>query len=424
MPAGEEGLIMPVNMNAEEFENRLAKLAGLCLKVGVNLQHGQELIVTAPIEASAFVHHIAKIAYQQGAKLVTCLYEDPAMIHDRFAYADDDTLDYAPEWVYRGMSGAFENGAARLYVVGPYPDLLSGISAEKIVRTHTSMATASEVETRFTSESRINWSTVPFVTNSWAKTVFPDLPADKASLQLWRHVFDATRINCPDPVHAWAEHNRLLDTRRNFLQSRKFVALHFYDGRTDLRIGLVDGHRWVGGTVVAANGVEGICNIPTEEIFTCPHKDRTNGRVFFSKPLALAGTIVDNLCVEFRDGMVVSVKAGKGQEMFEKLIACDAGARRLGEVGLVPNSSPISRSGILFYNALFDENAASHLAFGQSYAACLAADSRSANTPEEAGANQSSIHIDCMLGNASMNVDGISGTGRAEPVMRGGEFVI
>ena len=415
---------MPVNMNAAEFENSLSKLAGLCLKVGVNLQQGQELIVTAPIEASALVHRITRIAYRQGAKFVSCLYEDPEMIHDRFAYADDKTLDYAPEWVHRGMSGAFENGAARLYVVGPYPDLLAGVSTDKIVRAHTAMANASEVETRFTSESRINWSTVPFVTDSWAKTVFPGLPADEASQQLWRHIFDVTRINCPDPVHAWAEHNRILDTRRNFLQHRKFVALHFYDGRTDIRVGLADGHRWVGGTVVAGNGVEGICNIPTEEIFTCPHKDRTNGRVFFSKPLALAGTLVDNLCVEFRDGTVVSVKAGKGQEIFEKLISCDAGARRLGEVGLVPNSSPISRSGILFYNALLDENAASHLAFGQSYAACLAAEFQSANTPEEAGANQSSIHIDCMLGNGSMSVDGISGTGRAEPVMRGGEFVI
>jgi aminopeptidase len=390
----------------------------------VNLQHGQELIVTAPIEASAFVHHITKIAYQQGAKLVTCLYEDPAMIFDRFACADDDTLDYAPEWIYRGMAGAFANGAARLYVVGPYPDLLSGVSADKIVRVHTSMAAASDAETRFTTGSRINWCTVPFATESWATYVFPDLPADEASQQLWNNIFEATRVNCPDPVSAWAEHGQLLDSRRDILQSKNFSALHFYDGRTDLRVGLADGHRWAGGTVVAANGVKGICNIPTEEIFTCPHKERTNGRVFFSKPLALAGTLVDKLCVEFRDGTVASVKAGKGQEVFEKLISCDAGARRLGEVGLVANSSPISSSGILFYNALFDENAASHLAFGQSYAVCLAADSRSMNSPEEAGANQSSIHIDCMLGNASMSVDGISAAGSAEPVMRGGEFVI
>ncbi len=416
--------MLRAGMNTTAFENKLANLAELCVRVGVNLQRGQELVITAPVEAGPLVRYVTRVAYRQGAKLVTCLYEDSGMIHDRFEYADDDTFDYAPAWLSRGLSEAFAQGAARLYVVGPYPDLLAGISADKIVRAHAAMAKASRTETDFTSGSRINWSTVPFVTDSWARTVFPDLPAREAAQKLWDNVFDVTRINCPDPVQAWAAHNRSLNARRDFLQNKKFAALHFHDGRTDLRVGLADGHRWVGGTVVAANGIEGICNIPTEEIFTCPHRDRTNGQVFFSKPLALAGTRVDKLRVEFRDGSMVAVHAEKGQATFEKLITSDAGARRLGEVGLVPDSSPVSRSDILFYNALFDENAASHIAFGQSYAACLMTDPHTSPSPEEAGANQSSIHIDCMLGNAAMSVDGISATGAVEPVMRGGEFVI
>jgi aminopeptidase len=188
-------------------------------------------------------------------------------------------------------------------------------------------------------------------------------------------------------------------------------------------VGLAHGHNWVGGTVVAANGIEGNCNIPTEEVFTCPHRERTNGKAFFSRPLALTGTVVENLHVEFRDGVVQSVSADEGQETFEQLLASDEGARRLGEIGLVPHSSPISRTDILFYNALFDENAASHLAFGQSYATCITANPGSAEAAA-AGANRSSIHVDCMLGNSRMNVDGISRAGLAEPVMRDGEFVI
>jgi aminopeptidase len=407
--------------SALDFDTRLSKLADLCVRVGVNLQRGQEFIVTAPIEASALVHHITTIAYQLGAKHVTCLYDDPRMIQDRFRHAGDDTFDYAPAWLSGGVSEALANGAARLYVVAPYPDLLAGVSADKVVRAHASMGTASAIESKFTAESRINWSTIPFVTVSWAQTVYPALPVDKALTKLWEAVFDATRIDQRDPVASWKNHNLALGKRREALQARQFSALRFRDGRTDLQVGLADGHRWVGGSVTGANGVECICNIPTEEVFTCPHRDRTNGRVYFSKPLFLAGTLVDDVCIEFRDGVSVSVHAAKGQETLEKLLSADEGARRLGEVGLVPDSSPISRSNTLFYNPLFDENAASHFAFGQSYAACLTDDS---SPSVDRGANQSGIHIDCMLGNASMNVDGIHASGAVEPVMREGEFVI
>jgi aminopeptidase len=407
-------------MKTSEFDDKLAKLAALGVRTGVNLQKGQELIVTAPLEASALVHHLARTAYQEGAKLVTCLYEDPAMIRDRLDYIEDAALDYAPAWMSRGISEALAEGAARLFVAGPYPDLLAGIPADRILRAHTAAALASSEESRFTSDSRINWSVLPFVTESWAKMVFPELPASEASEKLWNAVFDVTRINCSDPFGAWRQHTQSLNLRRDVLQSKRFDALHFHDGRTDLRVGLVDGHRWVGGTTRAANGIEGVCNIPNEELFTCPHRNRADGRVFFSKPLAVAGTLVDDVCVDFRDGLAVSIRAGKGQDVMERLISGDGAARRLGEIALAPNSSPISASNILFYSALFDENAASHFAFGQSYGACLSPSSRS---PEETGANASSIHIDCMFGNSSMRVDGIFESGLVEPVMRDGEFV-
>ncbi len=411
-------------LDSTEFCSKLSLLATLGVTVGVNLQRGQELIITAPLEASTLVRHVTKVAYQRGARLVTCLYDDPGMIHDRFAHADDNTLDCAPEWIYRGMAEALENGAARLNIVGPYPDLLSGVPADKIIRVHRALARASRAEARFTSSSQVNWSTLPFATGGWAAQVFPDLPSAEAAQALWKVIFDVTRVSSPDPYQAWQEHNRTLNTRRDYLQTRRLASLHFYDGRTDLTVGLVDGHTWVGGTARAGNGIEGNCNIPTEELFTCPHRERVHGRVHFSKPLALAGTLVENLYVEFRDGLASTIKADRGLETIQALLASDDGARRLGEIGLVPHASVVSRAGILFYNALFDENAASHVAFGQSYAACLGIAREPSQQPEATGANHSAIHIDCMFGTSAMNVDGISETGRVEPLMREGEFLI
>jgi aminopeptidase len=342
------------------------------------------------------------------------------MIRDRFDFANDDALGYAPAWLSKGISEALGNGAARLFVAGPYPDLLTGIPVDKILKSHTAAALASSEEGRFSSDSCINWSVLPFVTASWAKMVFPELPAAEALDRLWCAVFEVTRVNCETPVDAWQQHTHSLNSWRDILQSKKFDALHFRDGRTDLRVGLVDGHRWVGGTTKAENGIESVCNIPCEEIFTCPHRNRVDGIVFSSKPLAIAGTLVDDISVEFRNGLAVSIRAGKGQDVIEKLTTGDDGARRLGEISLVSHSSPISAINILFYSALFDENAASHFALGQSYGACL---SPSSSSHPEIGANESSIHIDCMFGNSSMNVDGIAHSGLVEPVMRDGEFV-
>jgi aminopeptidase len=402
-----------------QFDEKLAKLAKLGVQTGVNLQIGQELIVSAPLEATALVHEVTRAAYQEGAKLVTCLYEDPAMIRTRFDLAGDASLDYAPGWMSQGVSQALDGGAARLFIAGPYPDLLNGIPPQKVLRAHTSAALASSQEMRYTSDSRINWSVMPFVTGSWANMVFPDLPLAKASLRLWQAVFEVTRVDCPDPVETWCRHTSSLNSRREILQARRFDTLHFHDGRTDLRIGLVEGHRWVGGSTRGANGVDCVCNIPSEELFTCPHKDCADGRVFLSKPLAIAGDLVDDVCIEFRDGLAVSIRAGKGQGVLENLLSTNEASRRLGEIALVPNSSPVSACGLLFYSALLDENAASHFAFGQSYGACLT----STRSPAESGANEASIHIACMFGTAGMDVDGISADGRVEAIIRAGEFV-
>jgi len=407
-------------LSTEQFNERLARLAMLGVATGVNLQSGQELIVNAPLEAAALVRHISRAAYRRGARLVTCLYDDPDMIRARFDLGTDDALEYAAPWMSRGIAQALDSGAARLYIAGPYPDLLAGIAPERVLRAHSAAALAISEESRYTSESRINWSVLPFVTASWARMVFPDLAPDVASEQLWEAVFEVARVHCPDPVAAWQRHIASLNCRRQLLQTRRFDALHFRDGRTDLRIGLVRDHRWVGGATTAANGIESVCNIPNEELFTCPHRSRAEGRVFLSKPLVLAGELIDDVCIDFHDGAAVSIRAGKGQSVLDALVGSEDASRRLGEVALVAHSSPVSARGILFYNALLDENAATHFAFGQAYGACLSP----GVAPEETGANESRIHIDCMFGTAAMDVDGISPDGAVEPIMRAGEFVL
>ncbi len=414
-----------MNTMTPDHEARLSNLAELAVRVGVNVQPGQELIVTAPIEAAAFVQRIARSAYERGAKLVTCLYDDPTLMLCRFEYAGEDTLDAAATWLSRGVTMALEDSAARLFVAAPYPDLLTGIPTERVLRMHGALARATASEARFTAESLVNWSVVPFVTDSWARAVFPALSAEDARARLWSEVFHVMRADDPAPLDAWAAHCRALDARREALQASGLRSLHLRGPGTDLEVGLVHGHRWIGGTVVAANGIAGVSNMPTEEVFTCPHRERTRGQVAFSRPLAIAGTIVEDLRVEFREGVAVAVHATRGQDTFRNLLDADEGARRLGEIGLVPESSRVSACGTLFLNALLDENAASHVAFGQSYAACTSdTPPRDAPSRLAMGANQSSLHVDCMFGHARMDIDGVRVAGDVVPLMRDGEFVI
>ena len=401
-------------------EDKLGRFAALCVLAGVDLRWGQELIVSAPMEARSFVGHVAVAAYRAGASLVTCLYEDPELIRARFDHAIDESLDRAAGWLSDGVVKAYENGAARLFVYGPYPDLLAGVAPERIGRMHAAMAAATAQEGAFTSGLRVNWCAVPYVTQSWARMVYPALPVAEATTRLWDELFDILRVTAPDPVVAWRDQVEALEVRRHMLQSLDLRALHFLGGGTDLTVGLADGHRWVGGRSRAANGAMPICNFPTEEVFTCPHRERAEGRLVASRPLALGGAIVDGLVVTFRNGLIERVEAREGQAMLETLLSSDAGARRLGEIGLVPGGSLIARKKTLFYNALLDENAASHVAFGQSYSACI----ESGRDQEAAGANSSAMHLDCMVGHDALDVDGILCGGERRAIMRGGDFVL
>jgi aminopeptidase len=402
---------------------RLDKLAEVAIKVGLDLQKGQDLVLTAPLAAMPLVRLITKHAYLAGGGLVTTFYNDEVTTLMRFQHAAEDTFDRAAGWLYRGMADAYANGAARLAISGDNPMLLAAQDPERVARANRAMSTAYKPALEKISNFEINWNIVSYPNPSWARQMFPDLDETAAVGKLADAIFAASRVDVPDPVGAWKAHNAVLRAKSAWLNGQNFAALHFKGPGTDLTVGLADGHEWHGGASVARNGVTCNPNIPTEEVFTTPHARRVDGFASSTKPLSHQGTLIDNIHVRFEGGRIVEAKASKGEEVLKKVLQTDEGASRLGEVALVPHSSPISASGLLFYNTLFDENAACHIALGQCYSKCFV-DGATLSQDEIAarGGNSSLIHIDWMIGSGAVDVDGIRQDGARVPVMRRGEW--
>ncbi|KEQ03747.1 aminopeptidase [Pseudorhizobium pelagicum] len=402
---------------------KLEKLAEVAVKVGLQLQHGQDLIITAPIAALPLVRLITKHAYMAGAGLVTTFYADEVTTLARYAHAPDDSFDKASGWLYEGMARAFAGGAARLAIAGDNPMLLADQDPAKVARANKANSMAYKPALEKISNFDINWNIVSYPNPSWAKVVFPELPEEEAVFKLAEAIFAASRVDLADPVAAWAAHNTTLRSRSDWLNGERFEALHFTGPGTDLRVGLADGHEWHGGASTAKNGITCNPNIPTEEVFTTPHALKVEGHVSSTKPLSHQGTLIDEIQVRFEAGRIVEAKASKGEAVLNKVLDTDDGARRLGEVALVPHSSPISKSGVLFYNTLFDENASCHIALGQCYSKCfLDGASLSQEQITAQGGNSSLIHIDWMIGSDKVDIDGIKPDGSKVPVMRKGEW--
>lgn len=253
--------------------------------------------------------------------------------------------------------------------------------------------------------------------------MFPGETDDVAVAKLADAIFAASRVDNDDPIGAWKAHNAALAERTKWLNGHNFHALHFRGPGTDLTVGLADGHEWMGGASTAKNGITCNPNIPTEEVFTTPHAHRLTGHVSSTKPLSYQGTLIDDISVRFEEGRIVEAKAARGEDVLQKVLDTDEGARRLGEVALVPHSSPISASGILFYNTLFDENASCHIALGQCYSKCfVGGDKLSQDEIAARGGNKSFIHIDWMIGSNKVDIDGVNKDGSTVPVMRQGEW--
>jgi aminopeptidase len=401
----------------------LDKLAELSINTGVALQAGQDLIITAPLEAAPLVRRLAHHAYKAGAGLVTPLYTDPEVVLARYENAPKDSFDKATDWLFDGMAHAFDKNTARLAIVGEDPMLLSKQDPEDVSRANKAVSKASSPLRERITRFDVNWNIIAWPGVQWAKRVFPNLSEEDAQMALADAIFKASRVATPDPINAWAVHNRNLRERTEWLNSQNFSALHFYGEGTDLTVGLAVGHEWMGGASLARNGVTCNPNIPSEEVFTTPHALNVNGFVKSTKPLSYQGTLIEDIAVTFKDGSIVKAVASKGEEVFLKLLDTDEGARRLGEVALVPHGSPISESNILFYNTLFDENAACHIALGQCYSKCFKdGDMLSKDEVVTRGGNSSMIHVDWMIGSKVMNIDGLDAHGGATPVFRNGEW--
>lgn len=404
-------------------QERLNELAKVAVNVGVGLQRGQELVMTAPVDALPLVRLITEEAYKAGASLVTTLYSDDQTTLQRFRFAPDDSFDKASGWLFDGMATAFRSGAARLAVLGEDPSLLSEQDPAKVARANRARSAAYKPALEPIVNFDINWSIVSYATPAWAKAVFPNEPEAAALDKLWAAIFAASRVGGADTVAAWKRHNEQLHARTAWLNGKRYAALHFRGPGTDLKVGLADDHWWEGGASTARNGAVCNANIPTEEVFSTPHRLRVDGVVRSTKPLSYQGTLIKDIAVRFEAGRIVDSQALTGADVLAKVLGTDEGACRLGEVALVPHSSPISKSGVLFYNTLFDENAASHIALGQSYTKCMR-DGASLSPQQllERGANTSLIHIDWMIGSGEIDVDGVQADGSSEPLMRKGEW--
>ena len=404
-------------------EIKIDRLANLAVNTGLSLKPGQDLLITSPVEALPLVRKIVVYAYKAGANLVTPLFSDPEITLARYEHAPDSSFDKAASWLYKGMGEAFDNNTARLAIVGDDPMLLEHQDPVKIGRSNKALSNASKPARERITTFSINWNIVAWPSKAWAARVFPDLPIEEAQNSLAEAIFAASRVNNENPHEMWKKHNDNLRKKSSWLNSMEFDFLHYKGPETDLKVGLAKNHEWMGGASKSQNGI--ICNpnIPSEEVFTTPHCLKVDGHVSSTKPLSHQGSLIEGIRVEFKDGKIIDAKADKGEKIFNKVLDTDEGARRLGEVALVPDSSPISQSNILFYNTLFDENAACHIALGQCYSKCFKNfESLTNDDIKSFGGNSSMIHIDWMIGSKDINIDGIK-ENKIIPVFRNGEWV-
>jgi aminopeptidase len=410
-------------MTSLTFEQKLQNYANLALKVGLNLQADQRLIIRAPLGSASLVRLITAGAYQMGARLVDVLWNDEALTLIRFQHAPRDSFEEFPAWRTEALTQAAEQGDAVLSILAKDPDLLKDQDPDLITVVQRVTDTHMLPFRQKAMADALNWSILSVPDPAWAAKIFPDDTFEGQISKLWDTIFKVCRVDQVDPVAAWEDHLAQLAAKRDFLNDKQFTALTYSAPGTDLTVGLPENHVWEGGRKETQSDISFIPNLPTEEVFTMPHKDRVNGVVASTRPLSYGGVLIDKFSLTFEDGRVVKITAEKGEAVLRRLIESDEGAARLGEVALVPYSSPISQTGLLFYNTLFDENAASHLALGRAYRFSVKGGAKmSEEAFAAAGGNLSLTHVDFMMGSQEMDIDGLTADGRAEPVMRRGEW--
>ena len=414
-----------------DLEQRLRSYGELAVKVGLNLRAGQRLLIIGPLasggvslEAAPLVRHIVASAYQAGAAYVEVIWGDEALQLVRFQHAPRDSFGEFSAWLPKALFEHAEAGHAVLSVYANDPDQLKDQPAELVGAVQQAVSRGVRPFRELISRNWTNWTVVAAAGPGWAARVFPQLPREQQVPRLWDAIGALCRLDRPDPVVAWEEHLKALALRRDYLNAKRYAALKYTGPGTELTIGLPEGHLWVSGRSESRSGIAFAPNLPTEEVFTMPHADRVDGTVRSTKPLSYGGTVIENFELTFAGGRVVRVAAERGQAVLQQLVDTDAGAARLGELALVPHGSPVAQSGLLFYNTLFDENAASHVALGSAYKFTMSGgENMDDDAFERAGGNRSAVHVDFMIGSSALDVDGVLPAGTSEPLMRRGEWV-
>jgi aminopeptidase len=418
---------MPMNT-----DDRLRTYGELAVKVALNVQPGQRVLVIGPLmsggvslEAAPLVRHIAASAYRAGATLVEAIWGDDDLQLTRFGCARRDTFSEFSAWLPNALAEHVRAGGAIISIYANDPDLLHReppelVGALQAATSHSVKAFREEI-----SRNATNWAVIATAGAAWATRVFADMPPADALVRLSDTIARLCRLDRADPVAAWRAHIAALAARSDDLNRRRYWALRFSGPGTDLTVGLPAGHTWVSGASTSRTGIQFVANLPTEEVFTIADRRRVAGIVRATKPLSYAGTLIEDFSLRFEDGRVVDLSAARGESVLRQLVETDAAAGRLGEVALVPHSSPIAQAGLLFYSTLLDENAASHVALGSAYKFTLTgADVMDDEEFERAGGNRSAIHVDFMIGSGEVDVDGVRRDGTAEPLMRRGEWAL
>jgi aminopeptidase len=407
----------------------LQKYAELVVRVGLNLRAGQRLHINnlstrgVLLHTAPLVREIAKAAYKAGARYVDVLWGDEELLKMRVQMAPRDSFNEFSDWQVKAVMDLFEQDGANLFIRSNNPNLMDGEDPEIVGQMQKVYLGRYEEYTNLIGQNKINWLVIAAAGPAWAARVFPNLEPAEAEKKLWKAIFSITRVDQPDPVAAWEKHVRELQKRSEYLNAKQYTAFHYTAPDTDLTVGLPPGHFWNSAGSTTQSGIFYIANMPTEEIFTLPHKDQINGHVSASMPLSNGGALIEDFALTFENGHVVKATAKKNEAVLNKIISADEGASSLGEVALVPHSSPIAQSGLLFYDALIDENAASHLALGRAYKYTLKdAENLSDEEFKARGGNVSMVHVDFMVGSNKMDIDGITQDGVVEPVMRQGEW--
>jgi aminopeptidase len=389
--------------------------ARLVVQVGVDVQQGQDVLVGAHIDQAPFARAIAEEAYRAGARYVDVDYRDPFLRRALVAEGPEESLAWSPPWVVSRMQHAADTGAAVIAIAGgSNADVYEGVDAARLARAR--MPEFERVWLEAVNSRKVSWTIVAYPTEAWARETFGEPDVDR----LWQAVAHAMRLDRPDPAAAWAERLDELEARAAALTERHFEGVRYRGPGTELDVGLIEGHRWLAGRARTAEGRPHVANMPTEEVFTSPHRMRAEGTVRATMPFALRGGIVEGLDLRFSGGEIVEARATRGEDIVRSELAMDDGANRLGELALVDDSSRVGDTGLVFKNTLFDENAASHIAWGAGLAWTL--DGMPPEQQQAAGLNESQTHVDFMIGSPEVEVDGVEAGGTTVPLLRDGTW--